>query len=147
MESPSSPWANGEEGKISERPQQIVFDDTPSPSSILQGTPALASQQAFETSQIEESDSSLKSFFMFTLGLLLPFFIVFLIFSLGIALDDDTYEREMEEQQELQEKYPNPYDLSLLRNDSGTYSATINLPETHDLSPVSYTHLTLPTIA
>lgn len=138
MESPSSPWANGEEGKISERPQQIVFDDTPSPSSILQGTPALPSQQAFEMSQIEESDSSLKSFFMFTLGLLLPFFIVFLIFSLGIALDDETYEREMQELQELQEEYPNPYDLSLLRNESGTYSATIDLPETHDLSQCTF---------
>ena len=138
MESPSSPSANDEEGASFQRPQSIVFDDSAPLPAVLHGTTSLTPNLSFDASLMKQKDSSMKSFFMFTFGLLLPFFIVFLIFFLGITLDDASYDRAIQEQQESEEEYPDPYALTLLRNETGGYSTIIDLPDTHELSQCTF---------
>lgn len=134
MESSPSPWTNVEEEATPPPPQSIVLDSNPPPSEFLEGTPLLASHQPFEAPPVVEKDTFLKSFFMFTLGLFLPVIVFFLIAFLGEFLDDEAYERHEREIEENEENYPNPYDLTLLRNETGVYSSTIDLPDTHELS-------------
>jgi len=131
MDSPSSGLI-GEERATPGPPEPIVLDSTSPPSDSLQGTPFFAPQQPFEATPAVEQNTVLKSFFMYTLGLLTPVIVFFLIVFLGEILDDEAYERHEREVEEYEKNYP--YHLTLQRNETGVYSSTIDLPDTHELS-------------
>ena len=138
MEPSPSPLTSGEEQATSGPPPSIILDDTPSTSDFLQGASTLAPHQPFEVPPQVEKDPFLKSFFMFVLGLAMPILVFFLIAFLGEVLDDEAYDRYEREREEQEEKYAPPYQVTMLQNETGVYSATIDLPDTHELSQCSF---------
>ena len=135
--SPGLPSAPEGPGSI-QRPASIVLNDPSAPNSFLQGETSFPSAQPLLIPPlVKQQDSLGKSILMFMLGVFLPVALLILIQVIGVAMDDSQREREEQEEQEYEEyeqQFPDPYEMTFVRDAAGTYSQTIDLPDTHELS-------------
>lgn len=134
IESPPSPQGSGS----NQRPASIVLNNPTAPREFLHGETSFPSSQPyFDPSFVKQQDSGGKSMLMFVLGVFLPVALLILIQVIGISIEDSQREREEQEYEEYVEdgqQFPDPYEMTFVRNETGEYSATIDLPDTHELS-------------
>mgnify|MGYP005620471561 FL=1 len=134
LESPPS----SRESDSNQRPASIVLNNPTAPGEFLHGeTSFLPSQHLLVPSLVKQPDSMGKSIFMFMLGVFLPIALLILIQVIGISMEDSQREREEQEYEEYVEdgqQFPDPYEMTFVRNETGEYSTTIDLPDTHELS-------------
>ena len=133
-ESPPTPLG----AKSSQRPASIVLNEPTAQIGLLEGETSFPSSQPYlDPSFVKQQDSGGKSMLMFVLGVFLPFALLILIQVIGISIEDSQREREEQEHEEYVEdgqEFPDPYEMTFVRNETGEYSATIDLPDTHELS-------------
>lgn len=134
LESPLTPKGSDS----TQRPASIVLNEPTAPIGFLQGeTSSPSSQPYLAPSFVKQPDSTGKSIFMFLLGVFLPIALLILIQIIGFSMEDsqrDREEREHEEYVEYGQQFPDPYEMTFVRNETGEYSTTIDLPDTHELS-------------
>ena len=133
-ESPPTPLG----AKSSQRPASIVLNEPAAPIGLLEGETSFPSSQPYlDPSFVKQQDSGGKSMLMFVLGVFLPVALLILIQVIGISIEDSQREREEQEHEEYVEdgqEFPDPYEMTFVRNETGEYSTTIDLPDTHELS-------------
>ncbi|MDC3290298.1 hypothetical protein OAU85_00520 [Candidatus Poseidoniaceae archaeon] len=133
-ESPPTPLG----AKSSQRPASIVLNEPTAPIGLLEGETSFPSSQPYlDPSFVKQPDSWGKSMLMFVLGVFLPVALLILIQVIGISIEDSQREREEQEHEEYVEdgqEFPDPYEMTFVRNETGEYSTTIDLPDTHELS-------------
>ena len=126
------------ESPSTQRPPSIVLNDPIAPSGFLQGETSFPSSQPHLVPPfVKQQDSLGKSILMFTLGVFLPVALLILIQVIGFSMEDSQRDREDEQYQEYVEygqQFPDPYEMTLVRNETGEYSTTIDLPDSHELS-------------
>ena len=133
-ESPPTPLG----AKSSQRPASIVLNEPTAPIGLLEGETSFPPSQPYlDPSFVKQQDSGGKSMLMFVLGVFLPVALLILIQVIGISIEDSQREREEQEHEEYVEdgqEFPDPYEMTFVRNETGEYSTTIDLPDTHELS-------------